>query len=228
MCVSGAERVRISPLPTPQNPLKHFCKQCRRECSHPPRAPSSCTHLGAGPRAPERTEGSVASPLSPRQTAQVPRSPWPAWRGYMRPTDPPTSSSRVQARCVPRPPLTWHPEAGGVRIPRPAAGRAAADGIEARRLSSRVGRGTQRPSQHLLRKQSGRRAAPHQLKPPVPPPPAPVAGRPAWAEGALCIKAAVTSRGAGAAEALAAGPPCRGRALRPGGLGTRAAGAGPR
>lgn len=61
----------------------------------------------------------------------------------------------------------------------------------------------------VLRKQSGRRAAPHQLKPPVPPPPAPVAGRPAWAEGALCIKAAVTSRGARAPRAQAAGP-CQG------------------
>lgn len=125
--------------------------------------------------------------MSPGRAPQV---------GWTRTVDRPTSRSGVQARSSRGRRLPGIREPAGCASPdRPRVGplqrneQPDADPVGA-------GRARGDEASTVLRKQSGRRAAPHQLKTPVPPPPAPVAGRPAWAEGALCIKATVTSRGA--------------------------------
>lgn len=142
--------------------------------------------------------------------------------------NPPTSHSRGQTRCVQWPPLTWHPGAGGERIPRPAAGRAAADEQEAGRWSSRVGRGVRGRSQHRAQKtiREARCSAPVEAAGPAPARTrcreTRVGRRGSLYQSCRDITRRPGSRGSGG-RALR-----RGRVLRLRGLGTRAAGAGPR
>lgn len=134
----------------------------------------------------------------------------------------------VQARCVPRSPLTWHPGAGGERIPRPAAGRAAVDEQEASGWSSRVGRGTRGRSQHRAQKtiREARCSAPVEAAGPAPARTrcreTRVGRRGSLYQSCRDITRRPSSPGSGGRASH------RGRVLRLGGLGTRAEGAGPR
>lgn len=132
----------------------------------------------------------------------------------------------VQAKYVPRSPLTWHPGAGGERIPRPAAGRAAADEQEAGRWLGRAG--CTGRSQHRAQK-TIREARCSALVEAAGPAPARTRCRETRVgrRGSLYQSCRDITRRPGSPGS---GSPAshRGRVLRLGGLGTRAEGAGPR
>lgn len=111
----------------------------------------------------------------------------PARCAAPEPREPETLSAA--AYLAPRSRRGAHPRSsrGSVSCAGARSRRARVGGAGRDAASSSESAGTRPAAAHTVR---------HQLKAPAPPPPAPVAGRPAWDEGALCIKTAVTSRGA--------------------------------